>query len=63
MDVWEVPYSSCPGLDKGFLMDVGPEQAKWQEGEWRIGGKGRVLTSSNPVAPIHWGQAGDILIG
>src|SRR5437588_6226797 len=24
MDVWEVPQSSCSGLDKGFLMDVGP---------------------------------------
>jgi len=26
MDVWEVPVSSCPGLDRGPLMDVGPEQ-------------------------------------
>ncbi len=25
MDVWEVPVSSCPGLDRGPLMDVGPE--------------------------------------
>jgi hypothetical protein len=24
MDVWEVPVSSCPGLDRGPLMDVGP---------------------------------------
>jgi hypothetical protein len=28
MDVWEVPYSSCPGLDRGFLMDVGPEMVR-----------------------------------
>ena len=28
MDVWEVPCSSCSGLDKGFLMDVGPKHAK-----------------------------------
>src|SRR5262245_17838477 len=28
MDVWEVPNSSCPGLDSGPLMDVGPEQAR-----------------------------------
>jgi putative intracellular protease/amidase len=27
MDVWEVPYSSCSGLDIGLLMDVGPELA------------------------------------
>ena len=27
MDVWEVPQSSCPGLDRGFLMDVGLERA------------------------------------
>jgi hypothetical protein len=27
MDVWEVPVSSCSGLDKGFLMDVGPTRA------------------------------------
>src|SRR6516162_590651 len=27
MDVWEVPQSSCPGLDRGFLMDGGPKQA------------------------------------
>src|SRR5215475_7597627 len=33
MDVWEVPYSSCPGLDKGFLMDGGPERA----GEFGVG--------------------------
>src|SRR5262245_36809822 len=26
MDVWEVPVSSCPDLDRGPLMDVGPEQ-------------------------------------
>ena len=26
MDVWEVPVSSCPGLDRGPLMDVGPQQ-------------------------------------
>jgi hypothetical protein len=25
MDVWEIPLSSCSGLDRGFLMDVGPE--------------------------------------
>jgi hypothetical protein len=24
MDVWEVPRSSRSGLDRGFLMDVGP---------------------------------------
>ena len=24
MDVWEVPQSSRSGLDRGFLMDVGP---------------------------------------
>ena len=28
MDVWEVPQSSCSGLDKGFLMDVGPPRAE-----------------------------------
>src|SRR6516162_5358541 len=27
MDVWVVPCSSCSGLDRGFLMDVGPERA------------------------------------
>jgi hypothetical protein len=27
MDVWEVPVSSCPGLDRGPLMDVGPKRA------------------------------------
>ena len=27
MDVWVVPQASCSGLDKGFLMDVGPERA------------------------------------
>ena len=27
MDVWEVPCSSCSGLDKGFLMDVRPTRA------------------------------------
>ena len=27
MDVWEVPQSSCSGLDKGFLMDGGPQRA------------------------------------
>ena len=27
MDVWVVPQSSCSGLDKGFLMDVGPQRA------------------------------------
>src|SRR5262249_22206088 len=26
MDVWEVPCSSCSGLDRGFLMDVGPKR-------------------------------------
>src|SRR6516225_4550125 len=26
MDVWEVPVSSCPGLDRGPLMDGGPVQ-------------------------------------
>src|SRR5262249_12805310 len=26
MDVWEVPQSSRSGLDRGFLMDVGPKQ-------------------------------------
>ena len=26
MDVWEVPQSSCPGLDKGFLMEVRPQR-------------------------------------
>ena len=25
MDVWEVPRSSCSGLDRGLLMDVGPD--------------------------------------
>src|SRR5262249_40511194 len=25
MDVWEVPRSSRSGLDRGFLMDVGPK--------------------------------------
>src|SRR5262249_47374114 len=28
MDVWEVPNSSCPGLDSGPLMDVGPKHAR-----------------------------------
>jgi hypothetical protein len=28
MDVWEVPRSSRAGLDRGFLMDVGPTRAK-----------------------------------
>jgi hypothetical protein len=28
MDVWEVPPSSRSGLDRGFLMDVGPTRAK-----------------------------------
>jgi hypothetical protein len=28
MDVWEVPVSSCPGLDGGPLMDVGPQRAE-----------------------------------
>jgi DNA-binding transcriptional LysR family regulator len=27
MDVWEVPQSSRSGLDRGFLMDVGPTRA------------------------------------
>src|SRR5262249_40411798 len=27
MDVWEVPQSSRSGLDRGFLMDVGPKRA------------------------------------
>jgi len=27
MDVWEVPNSSCSGLDRSFLMDVGPQRA------------------------------------
>src|SRR4051794_5571545 len=27
MDVWEVPNSSCPGLDSGPLMDVGPTRS------------------------------------
>ena len=25
MDVWEVPYSSFSGLDRDFVMDVGPK--------------------------------------
>src|SRR5262245_31213238 len=28
MDVWEVPRSSRSGLDRGFLMDVGPKRAR-----------------------------------
>jgi hypothetical protein len=28
MDVWEVPRSSRSGLDRGFLMDVGPTRAR-----------------------------------
>jgi hypothetical protein len=31
MDVWEVPQSSCSGLDKGFLMDVRPQQVAQME--------------------------------
>ncbi len=27
MDVWEVPQSTRSGLDRGFLMDVGPTHA------------------------------------
>ena len=27
MDVWEVPCSSCSGLDRSFLIDVGPPRA------------------------------------
>jgi hypothetical protein len=29
MDVWEVPQSSRSGLDRGFLMDVGPTRARY----------------------------------
>ena len=29
MDVWEVPQSSRSGLDRGFLMDVGPMRMTW----------------------------------
>ena len=29
MDVWEVPSSSRSGLDRGFLMDVGPKRAEY----------------------------------
>jgi hypothetical protein len=28
MDVWEVPQSSRSGLDRGFLMDIGPKRAR-----------------------------------
>ena len=28
MDVWEVPQSSCSGLDRSFLMDVGPPRTE-----------------------------------
>src|SRR6516164_5898178 len=28
MEVWEVPVSSCPGLDRGPLMDVGLQRAR-----------------------------------
>jgi hypothetical protein len=27
MDAWDVPQSSRSGLDRGFLMDVGPKRA------------------------------------
>ena len=32
MDVWEVPRSSRSGLDRGFLMDVGPTRARGEVG-------------------------------
>src|SRR5262249_19408670 len=28
MDVWEVPCSSCPGLDRGSLMEVRPKHSR-----------------------------------
>ena len=53
MDVWEVPQSSRSGLDRGFLMDVGPQRATataWRMGNWLA--KGRELTGSSRVSPI-----------
>jgi hypothetical protein len=34
MDVWEFPCSSCSGLDRGFLMDVGPKHPTGNENPW-----------------------------
>src|SRR5262249_17041309 len=31
MDFWEVPCSSCSGLDRGFLMDLGPKRTRLVE--------------------------------
>src|SRR6266850_1426083 len=41
MDVWEVPCSSCSGLHRGFLMDVGPKRAGGVAESRRDGGAGR----------------------
>jgi len=43
MDVWAVPYSSCPGLDKDVLMDVGPKRA----GELSFGAEVEVTAARN----------------
>src|SRR5262249_15205392 len=54
MDVWEVPYSSCPGLDKDLLMDVGPERA----GDLLLrAGLGRVGGGVAPAASHRSGRA------
>ena len=33
MDVWEVPQSSCSGLDMGLLMDGGPSKHETMLGQ------------------------------
>jgi hypothetical protein len=45
MDVWEVLQSSRAGLDRGFLMDVGPKRTD-------------EVTTDKPAQPGDMGESG-----
>src|SRR5215471_4850717 len=51
MDVWDVPVSSCPGLDRGPLMDVGLERA----GDIRLRASVERTGGENASTRIHLG--------
>jgi hypothetical protein len=65
MDVWEVPNSSCPGLDSGPLMEVGPPRAHplAEELEERMTNLLRLHVTDrqilSPQAPDKLGYHGD----
>src|SRR5262245_36261874 len=55
MDVWEVPCSSCSGLDRGFLMDVGPPRGE----HFRLRAHVEVQRERLRCRMLHLIQAGD----